>query len=175
MAQTPEAPDVKKMTKDMVEELPDVAKKIVKGIDPTKMVDQFTKMMKDFNLPGLDTDAIVANQRRNVEALTSANRVALEGMQAVIKRQVEIVQETMNEASKAFQSVAKAGSPSEAVAKQTELAKNAFERALSNGRELAEMVSKAQQEATNAINARIAASLDEFKDMVLKLKSESKT
>ena len=96
MAQTPEAPDVKKMTKDMVEELPDVVKKVVKDIDPTKMVDQFTKMMKDFNLPGLDTDAIVANQRRNVEALTSANRVALEGVQAVVKRQVEIVQETMN-------------------------------------------------------------------------------
>jgi hypothetical protein len=33
------------------------------------------------------------------------------------------------------------------------------------------MVSKAQQEATKAINTRIAETLDEFKDMVLKLKS----
>ncbi len=159
MAQSPELPDVTKMIKDF---------------DPTKMADQFTKMMKDFKLPGVDVDAVVANQRKNVEAVTSANRVALEGMQAVVKRQVEIVQETMNEASKAFQSVAKAGSPPEAAAKQAELAKDVFERALGNARELAEMVSKAQQEATNAINARISESLDEFKDMVLKLKSESK-
>ena len=156
MAQTPELPDFTKMIKD---------------VDPTKMADQFSKMMKDFKLPGVDMDAVVANQRKNVEALTSANRVALDGMQAVVKRQVEIVQETMNEASTAFQSISKAGSPPEAAAKQAELAKNAFERALGNGRELAEMISKAQQEATSAINARIAESLDEFKDMVLKLKS----
>ena len=151
-------------------ELPDLTK-ILKDFDPSKMADAFTKMMKNYKMPGVDVDAVVANQRKNVEALTSANRVALEGMQAVIKRQVEIVQETMNEATKAFDSVAKAGSPPEAAAKQAELAKTAFERALSNGRELAEMVSKAQQEATNAINTRIAESLDEFKDMVLKLKS----
>jgi phasin family protein len=156
MAQTPEFPDFTKMIKDF---------------DPTKMADQFSKLMKNYKLPGVDVDAVVANQRKNVEALTSANRVALEGMQAVVKRQVEIVQETMNEASKAFDSIAKAGSPPEAAAKQAELAKNAYERALSNARELAEMVSKAQQEATSAINARIAESLDEFKDMVLKLKS----
>jgi phasin family protein len=116
-------------------------------------------------------DSIVANQRKNVEALTSANRVALEGMQAVIKRQVEILQETMNETSKALDSIAKAGSPPEAAAKQAELAKSAYERALSNGRELAEMISKAQKEATDAINARIAEFLDEYKDTVLKLKS----
>jgi phasin family protein len=156
MAQTPDFPDFTKMIKDF---------------DPTKMADQFSKLMKDYKLPGVDMDAVVANQRKNVEAVASANRVALEGMQAVVKRQVEILQETMNEASKAFDSIAKAGSPPEAAAKQAELAKNAYERALSNARELAEMVSKAQQEATKAINTRIAETLDEFKDRVLKLKS----
>ncbi len=158
MAQPPELPDFTKMIKDF---------------DPTKMTDQFSKLLKNYKLPGVDMDAIVANQRKNVEALTSANRVTLEGVQAVIKRQVEIVQETMNEASKAYESVSKAGSPTEAAAKQVELVKEAFERALSNARELAEMVSKAQQEATNAINSRIAESLDEYKDIVLKLKSGS--
>jgi phasin family protein len=156
MAQTPDFPDFTKMIKDF---------------DPTKMADQFSKLMKNYKLPGVDMDAVVANQRKNVEAVASANRVALEGMQAVVKRQVEILQETMNEASKALDSIAKAGSPQEAAAKQAELAKNAYERALSNARELAEMVSKAQQEATKAINTRIAETLDEFKDMVLKLKS----
>lgn len=155
MAQTPDFADFSRMMKDF---------------DPTRMADEFTKMMKNYKLPGVDMDAIVATQRKNVEALTSANRVAFEGMQAVAKRQAEILQETMNEASKALDSLSKAGSPTEAAARQAELAKDAFERALANARELAEMIAKAQQEATSTINGRIAESLEEFKDMALKMK-----
>lgn len=34
---------------------------------------------------------------RNIEALTKANQLAAEGMQAVIKRQAEILRQTMEE------------------------------------------------------------------------------
>ena len=91
-------------------------------------------------------------------------------MQAVVKRQAEILQETMNEASKAVDALSKAGSPPDVAAKQAELTKDAFERALSNMRELAEMVAKSNQEATNTINSRISASLDEMKEVALKMK-----
>lgn len=155
MAQTPEIPDFSNMIKDF---------------DPTKMADEFSKMLKSYKLPGVDMDAVVAAQRKNVEALTSANRVAFEGMQAVAKRQAEILQETMNEASKALDSLSKAGSPTEAAAKQADLAKDAFERGLANARELMEMITKAQQEATSKINGRIAESLEELKDMAMKMK-----
>jgi len=146
--------------------------KLMKDFDPTKMVDELSKMMKQYKLPGVDMDSVVASQKRNLEALTSANRVAFEGMQAVAKRQAEILQETMNEASKAVDALSKAGSPQDLAAKQAELAKNAFERALSNMRELADMVAKSNQEATNTINTRISASLDEIKDLALKLKQQ---
>lgn len=138
--------------------------------DPTKMVDEFSKMLRQYKLPGIDMDALVASQRKNLEAVTGANRVAFEGLQAVAKRQAEILQETMNEASRALDTLSKAGSPTEAAARQAELAKDAFEKALANMRELAEMVAKANQEATNTINTRISVSLDEIKDMALKMK-----
>ncbi len=144
--------------------------KIFKDFDPTKFANQFASMLKDYKLPGVDMDAIVASQRKNVEAVAAANRVAFEGMQAVARRQAEILQETMNEATKAIDAVAKAGSPADAAAKQAELAKDAFERALGNMRELAEMVAKSNQEATNAVNKRITESLDEFKELALKFK-----
>ena len=144
--------------------------KLLKEFDPTKAVGEFSNILKQYKLPGVDVDAIVASQKKNLEALTSANRVAIEGLQAVAKRQAEILQETMNEASKAVDSLSKAGSPPEAAAKQAEVAKGAFERALSNMRELAELVTKANQEASNTINARISSSLDEVKELALKLK-----
>ncbi len=64
----------------------------------------------------------------------------------------------------------KAGSPPEVAAKQAELAKDAFERALGNMKELADMVTKANQEATSTINSRISATLDEIKELALKMK-----
>jgi hypothetical protein len=41
-------------------------------------------------------------------------------------------------------------------------------------KQLAELVTKASEEVTNTINTRILASLDEIKDMALKLKQEEK-
>lgn len=144
--------------------------KLLKEFDPSKVVAEFSNALKQYKLPNVDLDSVVASQKKNVEALTSANRVAFEGLQAVARRQAEILQETMNEASKAVDALAKAGSPPEIAAKQAELTKSAFERALSNMRELAELVAKSNQDATNTVNSRIAASLDEIKDYALKLR-----
>ena len=144
--------------------------KLMKDFDPTKMVGELSNMLKQYKLPGVDVDAVVASQKKNLEALTTANRTAIEGLQAVVKRQAEILQETMNEASKAVDALSKAGSPADVAAKQAELTKDAFERALGNMRELAEMVTKSNQEATSTINARISAGLDELKDVALKMK-----
>ncbi|TVR97018.1 MAG: phasin family protein [Rhodospirillales bacterium] len=155
MAQMPEFPDLTKMMKDF---------------DPTKFADEFSKVLKNYKLPGVDVDGLVASQRKNVEALTAANRVTFEGIQAIAKRQTEILQESMNEVSKAVDAITKAGSPPEAAAKQAELTKYTFEKALANMRELAEMVSKAQEEATKTINTRISETLDEVKEMALKMK-----
>lgn len=156
----------------MAEALFDMSK-VMKDFDPTKMVDEFSKMMKQYKLPGVDIDSVVATQKKNLEALTSANRVAFEGLQAVVRRQAEILQETMNEASKAVDSLSKSSGPQELAAKQVEITKEAFERALANARELAEMVAKANMEATNTINSRISSSLEELKELALKLKQKA--
>ena len=142
--------------------------------EPTKMVDEIAKAIKQFNLPGVDVESLVASQKKNMEAVTSANQVAFQGLQTVAKRQAEILQEMMNEASTAVDSLSKAGSPPELVAMSAELTKGAFERALANMKQLAELVTKASEEVTNTINTRILASLDEIKDMALKVKQQEK-
>jgi phasin family protein len=152
-----------------------MADEVVKTIkDPAKMVDEIAKTIEQFNLPGVDVESLVASEKKNLEAVTSANQVAFQGLQAVAKRQAEILQEMMNEASTAVDSLSKAGSPREIVATSTELAHGAFEHALANMKQLAELVTKASEEVTNTINTRILASLDEIKDMALKVKQQEK-
>ncbi len=125
-----------------------------------------TKMLGDVKIPGFDMDAIMAAQRKNIEALTAANQTAVQGMQAVAQRQAEILSQAMNEVSLIAQQLSGSGNPQELTAKQTELARKGFEQALANARELAELVNKSNTDAFAIINKRVTESLQELKGLV---------
>src|SRR5450631_1202053 len=55
----------------------------------------FSKLTKDFKLPGVDIATIMDREKKNIEALTEANRIAFEGWQALVRRQAEILQESI--------------------------------------------------------------------------------
>jgi phasin family protein len=118
----------------------------------------------------LDIEAVMSAQRKNIEALTSANRMAFEGVQAVMRRQMEILRQTIEEAVTASKDVAEVASPQEKAVKQTELVKDAFERTISNMRELVEMMANSNSEAFDLLNKRFAQNLDEIKDVMGKKK-----
>jgi len=129
-----------------------------------------TKYLGEFKVPGVDVETLVAAQRKNIEALTAANRLAYEGVQAVMKRQVEILRQTMEEVASATRDLSEPGTPQDKAAKQTELAKDVFERALANMRELAEMMARSNSEAFDLLNKRYTQSLEEFRELLLKSK-----
>ena len=126
------------------------------------------KMMSDLKLPGVDMQALLATQRKNIEALTAANQMVVQNMQAVAKRQSEILAQAMAEVSTTAQQIASAGNPQEMSAKQAELTKQAFEKALANMRELAEMINQSNTQAFEVINKRVSESLNELKNLVSK-------
>ncbi|MFZ1325352.1 MAG: phasin family protein [Candidatus Contendobacter sp.] len=128
-----------------------------------------TKMLGDVKIPGFDMQAVMDAQRKNIEALTAANQAAVQGVQAVAQRQAEILSQSLSEVSAVAQQLASAGSnPQELTTKQAELVRKAFEQALANARELAEMVSKSNTEAFAIINKRVTESLQELKALVAK-------
>ncbi len=144
--------------------------KLMSEFDPKKFMGDFQKAFAEYKIPGVDGNIIMESQKKNVEALAQANKVALEGMQAVFKRQAEILGQAMEEMQTTFKEIAAAGEPQDKVAQQTDLVKDAVEKALSNMRELAEMAGKSNTEAFETIRSRFTESLDEVKAEVLKLK-----
>jgi len=128
----------------------------------------FTKVLGNVKLPGADVETLLAGQRKNIEALTEANRVAVAGIQAVAKRQAEILSEAMSAASAAMQQLGGITEPKERVAKQVDVTKEAFEKALATMRELAETVTKSADEALGVMNKRVVESLDEVKALATK-------
>jgi phasin family protein len=129
-----------------------------------------SKFLGEMKVPGIDVETLVASQRKNIEALTQANKLAFEGVQAVFKRQVEIIRQAVEEGATIARELVEAGTPQDKAIRQTELTKSAFERALANARELSEIIAKSNGEAFDLLNKRFAQILDELKEGIGKSK-----
>jgi phasin family protein len=115
-------------------------------------------------LPALpNLDAFVAANRKNMETFSAANRVALEGAQAVARRHMEIMQQSMTEVTEAMKSLASVEAPQAKAAKQAEMLKTAYERAVANMKELSDLIQHANGEAVALINKRFVEAIDEVK------------
>ncbi|HVA35763.1 MAG TPA: TIGR01841 family phasin [Stellaceae bacterium] len=124
----------------------------------------FSKAFAGFTLPGFDVEAVLASQRKNIEALTQANQLAAEGVQAVARRQAEITREAIDEASTVLREIVQPTAPADRVAKNAELLKQTFERGLANARELTLMLAKANTEAFDIVAKRVAQGFEEMRD-----------
>jgi phasin family protein len=124
----------------------------------------FTKMFADLKFPAMpDMEAFVTASRRNIETLTAANKVALEGAQAVARRHMEIVQQNMAELTEAVRSLSTAEAPQAKAAKQAELLKVAYERSVANIKELSDLIQSSNAEALKLLNHRFTEAMDEIK------------
>jgi phasin family protein len=118
----------------------------------------FRKLLENYKIPGVDFAALMDHEKKNIDALTKANKIAFDGWQALVRRQSEILQETMKEAI--------ANARNEDAAKhRLELAKQGFEKALDNMRELAEIATKSQKEAFEVVRKRADENIERFKNL----------
>ena len=118
----------------------------------------FAKLLENYKVPGVDFSALVEREKKNIEALTKANKIAFEGWQALVRRQSEILEETMKEA------IANARKQT-AAEHRMEFAKQGFQKSLDHMRELAEMATKSQKEAIEVVRKRVDENIKHFKNL----------
>jgi len=132
---------------------------------------EFTKMFTDVKMPVMpgmpNMDGFLALHRKNLEVLTAANKVALEGAQTVARRHMEIMQETMQEVSETMRDMTTAESPQVKAAKQTEMMKVSYERAVNHVKELADLIQRSNGEALNMLHTRFTEAMDEVKTLAV--------
>lgn len=126
-----------------------------------------TRFLTQVQLPNAQIESLLSSQRKNLEALTAANQLAYDGMQAVLSRQAELLRQAVDEVANVTRDLSSPGMPHEKAAKQAELARDAFERTVTNMRELAEMVARSNTEAADLLNKRFTESLTELRDLML--------
>lgn len=135
-------------------------------LDPSTF--DLSKLINAAKVPGVDAQALLDTHKKNIEALAQANAVAIEGMQALAKRQMEIMTQTMSEASKACASLTTAANPGQKADVLTDMTKQAFEQALENMKVLADTVNQSNRNALDVIAKRVSTGLDEIRDIAKK-------
>jgi len=125
-----------------------------------------TKIMAEFRLPAMpDMTELAKAQQKNLEAISAANRVALEGARAVAELHMEIVQQSVAEMQDAMRSMAKPSDAQEQAAKRAEMAKATYERAVGQMQELADLIQRSSGEALSVLQKRFAEAMDEVKNL----------
>ncbi|HWD59132.1 MAG TPA: phasin family protein [Stellaceae bacterium] len=127
-----------------------------------------TKMFADFRFRPFDFEAVWAAQRRNLDALSQANQLAVEGCQALAKRQIEVTQSALEEFSTLVRGMTQPASTEDRIAKQTEFTKKMIDKGLSHGREVAALATKTGSEAAEVLQKRTTEGLDEMRAFTCK-------
>ncbi len=123
------------------------------------------QMLTRFKLPGVDLAELMQGRKKDIEAVTEANRLAYEGMKALGKRQAEMMTEAMAEWREAAQTLTSMD-PGDTVAKRSDLATQVFGKMLSNMRELAEMATASQSQASEIVTKRFQENHAELRKVI---------
>ncbi len=134
-----------------------------------KAMGEFNRLFSGMKMPAMpDMEALMAAHRRNLETLSAANRVALEGAQAVAKRNMEIMQQTMAELTEGMRHLSTPETPQARAARQADMFKSAYERAVANMQEVSELIQRSNGDALSLLNQRFAEAINEVKTLVAK-------
>jgi phasin family protein len=122
---------------------------------------QLDKLMESVKIPGVDVDALMASQRKNIETISRAAQLTAEGAAAISQRQLEILRATSEQLTTALRDMKLSSQ------QQGEFARKAFEAALANTRELAEMTVKSNTEVFNVVKQRMAEDFEQMRTAFL--------
>ena len=106
----------------------------------------------------LDPEVLLAAQRRNFEAFTSAGKIVAEGMRTYAERQAGLMQEAMRNLWGEVQTGSRASATADPTDQQARL-RAAFDKVLSQVQELSQGLLKAQSEAMAVLNDCAAANM----------------
>lgn len=126
-----------------------------------------TKFFSSFSFPaGPEMTALVELQKRNLAALAAANKLIFEGAQALTQRQMEVMRRQMMDVAEATRTLTTVTDPKERTLRQTELVKGAYEKSISDLREVEDLLRKSSSEALDLIHGRFLAAMDEVKGVM---------
>ena len=135
---------------------------------PGGLFGDMTRLFSEMRFPSMlpDTGVLMAAHRRNMDVLSQANRLALEGAQAVARRHMEIMQQSMTELTEHVRELASSDNPKAKAARQAELVKQSYEHAVTHIKELSDLIQRSNTEALSLLDKRFREAMDEIRQLI---------
>jgi phasin family protein len=130
------------------------------GFDPANPFAALARNLESFKVPGLNVAAIAETHHADIEAVTRANQASYEAMQAIAAKQSDMLAAAMRDAQQATQAFGGAGSTD--AHERAVVAKKAYDKAVADLAELAEITRKAQTETLAIVSKRAEEQMAEF-------------
>ena len=138
----------------------------------------FAEMLKkfgsDLGLPKVDIEKLMATHAKNLDALGELARIASEGAKTLAAKQKEIVEASFRDALEMVRDFKPSGNPQDILAKQSELARKAFDAAVQNTNDIVELVKKTNADALQTLAGRITESVSEIRGSLQRGGGETK-
>jgi phasin family protein len=125
---------------------------------------EYTKLITQFKLPGLDIASVLESRRKDIEALAEANMTALAGVQQLGQKQIDIVRSSMTELQSLVTRLRTPGS--ESAAATGEGVQKKLQKAFVDMQELADAAYRAQTDSIAVVTKRFAEHVEELKALV---------
>ena len=130
--------------------------------------EMFQKLGEQLKVPSFDMTKIMEHHQKNIDAMGRSWQAMASGATAVANKQREIFEGAMKEVAEMARDYKPGGSPQEMFSRQTEFAKKAMEAAITNTRDIAELVQKSGTDALKIIQERMQESYEEIRSSVEK-------
>ena len=124
------------------------------------------EILERLKLPGLDVPKLLESSRKDVEALIKVNENAYRGIEALTRRQGEVLAQAMEEWRESAKDLVTGKTAAQNAARGIEQARSAFEKALGHMREMAEIVIESHEQTVAVLNRRAKESYDELKNQL---------
>jgi len=146
--------------------------KIMGLFNPSEMIAQLGKVFGSVpGQPDLHLDSVLESQRENIEALTNANKRVFQDVREMVERQTQVFKKMMDQAISPMKSKARSAASKTAV-EQAELIRLGLEKTLVSMRDTAESVAKANAEALDTANRRVAENISALKQLTKKIEPD---
>ena len=133
---------------------------------PQYFTDMFKKMGEQLKIPQFDMSKLMEHHQKNLEAMGKSWQAMASGAGEIASKQRAIFEEAVKDVTAMVQDYKPGGNPQEIVAKQAEFAKKSMEAAITNTRDIAELVQKSTGEAFRIVQDRMRESYEEIKASV---------
>lgn len=135
---------------------------------PQNFTDMFKNLGEQLKVPAFDMTKIMEHHQKNLDAMTRSWQAVAGGANEIAKKQREIFEAAVKDVTAMVQEYKPGGSAQEVLTKQAEFTKKAMEAAITNTRDIAELVQKSSTEAFKIVQERMKESYDEIRASVEK-------